>query len=93
MHLMYEIYKQMLQLLWNRERKMILPLSHKQHNVIMRLNNLPKAKIHPITYLEKFSKISLGLRNTLTASLQRGKTPSPMSVLDITPNNLMVRFQ
>ena len=34
----------------------------------------------------------LGLQNTLTASLQRGKTP-PMSVLDMTPNNLMVRLK
>ena len=34
----------------------------------------------------------LGLKNTPTASLQRGKTP-PTSVLDMTLNNLMVRFQ
>ena len=34
----------------------------------------------------------LGLRDTLTASLQRGKTP-PVSVLDMTLNNLMVRLQ
>ena len=34
----------------------------------------------------------LGLQNTLTASLQRGKTPST-SVLDLTLNNLMVRLQ
>ena len=34
----------------------------------------------------------LGLQNTLTASLQRGKTPS-MSVLDMTLNNLIVRLQ
>ena len=33
------------------------------------------------------------LKNTPTASLQGGKTPSPMSVLDMTENNLMVRFQ
>ena len=36
----------------------------------------------------------LELQNILTASLQRGKTPSPpMSVLDRTLNNLMVGFQ
>ena len=35
----------------------------------------------------------LGLQNTLTASLQRGKTPLPTSVLYITLNNLMVRLQ
>ena len=34
----------------------------------------------------------LGLQNTLTAVLQRGKTP-PMSVLDMTLNNLIVMFQ
>ena len=34
----------------------------------------------------------LGLQNTLTVSLQRGKTPS-MSVLDMTRNYLMVRLQ
>ena len=34
----------------------------------------------------------LGLQNTLTASLQRDKTPLT-SVLDMTLNNLMVRFQ
>ena len=34
----------------------------------------------------------LGLQNTLTASLQRGKTP-PTSHLDLTLNNLMVRLQ
>ena len=33
-----------------------------------------------------------GLLNTLTASLQRGKTPSTI-FLDMTLNNLMVRFQ
>ena len=33
----------------------------------------------------------LGLMNTLTASLQRGKNP-PMSVLDMTIKNLMVRL-
>ena len=33
----------------------------------------------------------LGLKNTLTTPLQRGKTP-PMSVLNMTQNNLMVRF-
>ena len=33
----------------------------------------------------------LGLENTPTASLQRGKAP-PTSVLDMTLNNLMVRF-
>ena len=35
----------------------------------------------------------LELLNTLTASLLRGKTPPPTSVLNITLNNLMVRFQ
>ena len=34
----------------------------------------------------------LGLQNTLTASLQRGKHPL-MSVLDMTLNNLMARLQ
>ena len=34
-----------------------------------------------------------GLWNILIASLQRGKTPTPMSVLDMMQNNLMVRFQ
>ena len=34
----------------------------------------------------------LELYNTLTAALQRGKTP-PTSVLFMTLNNLMVRFQ
>ena len=34
----------------------------------------------------------LGLQKTPTASLQRSKTP-PMSVLDMTQNNLMVRLQ
>ena len=34
----------------------------------------------------------LGLQNTLTASLQRGKTP-PTSVLDMILNSLMVRIQ
>ena len=34
----------------------------------------------------------LGLQNTLTASLQRGKTP-PMSVQDMTLNNLMAWLQ
>ena len=34
----------------------------------------------------------LGLQNTLTASLQRGKLP-PTNVLDMTLNNLMVRLQ
>ena len=34
----------------------------------------------------------LELQNTLTASLQKGKTP-PKSVLDMTLNNLMVRLQ
>ena len=34
----------------------------------------------------------LGLQNTMTASLQRGKT-FPTSTLDMTRNNLMVRFQ
>ena len=34
----------------------------------------------------------LGLQNTPTASLQRGNTP-PTSVLHMTLNNLMVRFQ
>ena len=33
-----------------------------------------------------------GAANTMTVSLQRSKTP-PMSVLDMTLNNLMVRFQ
>ena len=37
----------------------------------------------------------MGLWNTLTASLQMGKTPPPpaTSVLDMSLNNLMVRFQ
>ena len=35
----------------------------------------------------------LELKNTPTASLQRGKTSPPTSVLDITLNNPMVRFQ
>ena len=35
----------------------------------------------------------LGLKNTLTASLQRGETPLPTSVLDMTLNNLIVRFE
>ena len=35
----------------------------------------------------------LGLKNTLTAPLQRGKTPPLTSVLDMTLNNLMMRFQ
>ena len=36
----------------------------------------------------------LGLYNTLTASLQGGETPLPAtSVLDMTLNNLMLRFQ
>ena len=35
----------------------------------------------------------LGLLNTPTAPLQRGKTPRPMSVLIMTLNNLMVSFQ
>ena len=34
----------------------------------------------------------MGLQNTPTQSLQRGKTP-PTSVLDMTLNNLMVRLQ
>ena len=34
----------------------------------------------------------LGLQNRTTASLKRGKTPQT-SVLDMTLNNLMVRFQ
>ena len=34
----------------------------------------------------------VGLQNTPTASLQRSKTP-PMSILDMTLNNLMVRLQ
>ena len=36
--------------------------------------------------------VSRGYRNTLTASLPRGKTPSK-NVLFMTLNNLMVRFQ
>ena len=39
------------------------------------------------------SSSQMGLQNTLTASLQRGKTCPPISVLDMTLNNLMVRFQ
>ena len=35
----------------------------------------------------------LGLLNTPTASLLRSKTPLPTSVLNMTLNNLMVRFQ
>ena len=35
----------------------------------------------------------LELQNTPTASLQRGKTPTPTSVLDMTLNNQMVKFQ
>ena len=34
-----------------------------------------------------------GLQNTPTAPLPRGKPPPPMSVLDMTLNNLMVRSQ
>ena len=33
----------------------------------------------------------MGLQNKLTESLQKGKI-SPMSVMDMTLNNLMVRF-
>ncbi len=36
--------------------------------------------------------IRLGLQNTLTAPLQRDKSP-PKSALDLTRNNLMVRLQ
>ena len=35
----------------------------------------------------------LGLKNTLIAPLQRGKTPPITCVLNMTLNNLMVRFQ
>ena len=38
------------------------------------------------------SRLGGGLQNTLTALLQRGKT-SPTSVLDMTLNSLMMRFQ
>ena len=34
----------------------------------------------------------LGLLNILTASLQRGKTPRPTNVPDMTLKHLMVRF-
>ena len=39
------------------------------------------------------SQLGEVLLNTLTASLQRVKNPLPTSVLDITLNNLMARFQ
>ena len=44
--------------------------------------------------MDLFEKLlsRLGLQNTPTASLQRGKT-FPTNVLDMTPNNLMVSFQ
>ena len=46
-----------------------------------------------ITSLQDYTWFSqLGLQTPLTASLQRGKTPT-MSVLDMTQNNLMVRLQ
>ena len=42
--------------------------------------------------LFRFWPCRLGQQNTLIASLLRGKTP-PMSVLDMTLNNLMARLQ
>ena len=41
--------------------------------------------------MKPYRSSRLGQQNTPTASLQRGKTP-PMSDLDMTSNNLMVRF-
>ena len=43
-------------------------------------------------HFKKKWPIQLELQNTQTVSRQRSKTP-PMSVLDVTLNNLMVRFQ
>ena len=44
-----------------------------------------------IAYMNIWSTQS-GLQNTLNASLQRGKT-RPLSILDMTLTNLMVRLQ
>ena len=38
-------------------------------------------------------KYAQGLQNTPTATLRRGKTPSPTNVLDMTQNNLMTIIQ
>ena len=42
--------------------------------------------------IRRYDQVGWRLQNTLTASLQRGKT-SPMSALNMNLNNLMVRFQ
>ena len=46
--------------------------------------------MHKIHFLEAHLLFRLELLNTPTASLQKGKIPSPTSVLDITLNNLML---
>ena len=47
---------------------------------------------HPVFFFF-FLPSRLGLWNTPTPSLQRGKNPAPTSVLDMTLNNLMVRLK
>ena len=65
--------------------------------LITQKTNLPCIRLfsrHPCNHCSPLftGPVGLELQNTLTASLQRGKTP-PTSVLDIIENNLMMRLQ
>ena len=59
------------------------------HSVKMRIGNDNQSKKN---IKHNIVSIGVGLLNTPTASLQRGDIPTT-SVLDMTINNLMVRFQ
>ena len=66
-------------------------------NNFFKINNIKKIEIYKRSLVVVESDLGntwpsrLGLYNTPTATLQRGKTP-PTSVLGMTLNNLMVRF-
>ena len=60
------------------------------HPIQFRMTHIWGVLITLQSYIQCFPS-RLGLQNTLTAPLQRGKTP-PTSVLDMTLDNLLVRF-
>ena len=76
---------------WNLRDRKILQVSETLLNILANLNI---AVVWMVFILPLILEISwLEQWNTLTASLQRDKTSPPMSVLDMTLSNLMVRLQ
>ena len=75
--------------------QILLAYAHSKETAIMILYKNMKAMIHSPDGDTDFSDLPslLGLKNTQTTPLQRGLTPPPTSFLDMTLNNLIVRFQ